>query len=262
MRVGGAHAMMAGAVAIGGVSLALFGWFLVFGPIPVADLQLSEAERLIWDAGLSLLFFLQHSVMVRRRVQAAMAGTVPEPYYPTFYAIASGIFLLAVVLLWQPSAQVWYRLELPFSLAPRLISLLALVGFVWAVRALGRFDPFGLDSIRNHLRGRTPRPSDLTVRGPYLHVRHPLYSLILVLTWSTPWLSADRLLFDLLWTGWMVVATHLEERDLVAYFGDAYRRYQRAVPMLVPWHMLARVGSWRMPGTRDEPVEPDDREDG
>jgi protein-S-isoprenylcysteine O-methyltransferase Ste14 len=42
-----------------------------------------------------------------------------------------------------------------------------------------------------------------------------------------------------LWSGWMLVGTLLEERDLVADFGDAYRRYQRQVPMLVPWRRPA-----------------------
>jgi protein-S-isoprenylcysteine O-methyltransferase Ste14 len=32
----------------------------------------------------------------------------------------------------------------------------------------------------------------------------------------------------------MVVGTFLEEADLIAEFGDAYRSYRRAVPMLIP----------------------------
>ena len=58
--------------------------------------------------------------------------------------------------------------------------------------------------------------------------------------WSYPDLTADRLLFDALWTTWIVVGTLLEERDLVASFGDAYREYQRKVPMLVPYRVPSR----------------------
>jgi protein-S-isoprenylcysteine O-methyltransferase Ste14 len=53
--------------------------------------------------------------------------------------------------------------------------------------------------------------------------------------WSYPDLTADRLLFSVLFTVWIIVGTVLEERDLVADYGEVYRNYQRAVPMLVPY---------------------------
>jgi hypothetical protein len=44
-------------------------------------------------------------------------------------------------------------------------------------------------------------------------------------------------LFAVMTTGYILVAVKfLEERDLVAQYGDTYRDYQRDVPMLVPWH--------------------------
>jgi protein-S-isoprenylcysteine O-methyltransferase Ste14 len=42
-------------------------------------------------------------------------------------------------------------------------------------------------------------------------------------------------LFNLLFPGWIVAGTILEERDLVAAFGEPYRDYQRQVPMLLPF---------------------------
>jgi protein-S-isoprenylcysteine O-methyltransferase Ste14 len=59
-----------------------------------------------------------------------------------------------------------------------------------------------------------------------------------VLFWSCPSLTADRLLFNILWTAWVVMGTILEERDLVDDFGDSYRDYQANVPMLVPHRLL------------------------
>ncbi|MBZ5545690.1 MAG: isoprenylcysteine carboxylmethyltransferase family protein, partial [Acidobacteriia bacterium] len=92
-----------------------------------------------------------------------------------------------------------------------------------------------------HLRGTPARATALTIRGPYRWVRHPIYALFLLMVWASPEVTADRLLFNLLWSIWMVAGTRLEERDLAAEFGDGYKEYQRRVPMLVPWSLRPRV---------------------
>lgn len=62
-----------------------------------------------------------------------------------------------------------------------------------------------------------------------------MYLTTLLMIWSYPDLTADRLVFNLLFTGWIIVGSVLEERDLVADYGDDYRNYQRRVPMLIPY---------------------------
>ena len=47
-------------------------------------------------------------------------------------------------------------------------------------------------------------------------------------------MTAGHLLFTVVTTGYVLIAIRLEERDLVASFGDGYRVYRRSVPMLVP----------------------------
>ena len=59
--------------------------------------------------------------------------------------------------------------------------------------------------------------------------------------WSYPHLTADRALFNVLWTLWIFTGSVLEERDLVAEFGDRYRDYQNKVPMLIPWRIVGWV---------------------
>jgi len=58
---------------------------------------------------------------------------------------------------------------------------------------------------------------------------------MILMIWSCPDLTADRLLFNLLWTVWIVIGSYFEESDLIIEFGDAYREYQKRVPMLVPF---------------------------
>jgi methanethiol S-methyltransferase len=220
------------ATILGAGSVLLFA---AGGAATVVALHWSETERLLWDAGLSLAFFLQHSGMVRRSFHARIARVIPDRYQGAVYAIASGIVLALVALLWQRSDTVLLRLEgIPLWIAYGGAAIAMAILF-WSVLALRSFDPLGLAPIRAHLRQEPVRSLPFTVRGPYRWVRHPIYSGILLLFWCTPVLTADRLLFNILWSGWMIVGTFLEERDLTAHFGDAYRYYQQRVPMLIPY---------------------------
>jgi protein-S-isoprenylcysteine O-methyltransferase Ste14 len=221
-------------IGIGGGSLVLFACFLLFGtPFPINIAQ-SDTSRLAWDALLCLVFFLQHSGMIRRGAKERIAKQVPAIYVPALYSIASGVALSALILLWQPTDQFLFRLHGTARWLSIGLFLLAASGFAWGVRTLREFDPFGTGPLHAALRAAPVRSSAFVAGGPYRHVRHPLYLFMLLLIWSAPRLSIDQLLFNLLWTVWIVVATRLEERDLLAEFGEAYREYQRTVPMLIP----------------------------
>lgn len=231
--------MMALAALIGGGSLLLFGFFIIIGPLTIVRFDVSEWQMLLWDGLLSMVFFLQHSGMVRATFHTWLSSVVPDRYHSSIYAIASGVCLTAVVLLWQTSPTVLYRFQGALRWLPRAVSLLAIAGFGWGIRALAFFDTFGLAPLMARSRGKDLQPPTLVVRGPYLWIRHPLYFFAMVLIWSVPDMSSDRLLFNLLWTIWIVIAAFLEERDLVVAFGEPYRNYQKVVPMLFPWRSPA-----------------------
>ena len=230
-----AYCVIALSTVLGGGSLLLFGAFLIAGPFSVIRFDASEGQVLIWNGFLSILFFIQHSGMIRAAFRTWLSSAIPSHYHPAIYAIVSGVVLTFVVLLWQTSQTVYFRIQGPLQVLPHVISLLAIAGFIWGVQALGTFDAFGRIPIVVHLRGKQLRPPDFVLRGPYLWVRHPLYFFMLVLIWSTPNMTSDRLLFNVLWTFWIVLGSYLEEKDVVADFGERYRDYQKTVPMLLPW---------------------------
>ncbi len=236
------HLVLLLSALLGASSLIGFGLFLAVGPFEIVPLGLSPKAALAWDAGLCVLFFVQHSAMIRRSFRARLGSVMPSHYHPAVYSIASGAVLLLALGLWQHSNVVLVSVQGPPRWVLRGLFLAAGAGFLWAIRALESFDTFGLRPIRAHLRGTTPRSLPLAIRGPYLWVRHPLYGLFLVMMWASPDLTADRLLFAVLFTGWIVLGTVLEERDLVREFGDPYRAYQKQVPMLVPWRWPAPAG--------------------
>jgi methanethiol S-methyltransferase len=225
----GLLAVVCGAVSIALLALVPTGSFRVFQP------QWPVAGVLGWDTLLSLVFFLQHSGMVRRGFRARLARFIPKRFHLAIYSIASGIALASVVIFWQPTGRNLLVLEGTLRGIAQAGTLIAVAGFVWGASALKGFDLFGLAPIRAYLSGRKEAPSVFVVRGPYRWVRHPLYSSILLLFWLCPDVTLDRLLFNILWTAWIWMGSVLEEADLEGEFGDAYRSYRRSVPMLIPW---------------------------
>ena len=200
-----------------------------------APLHWPEALLLPWDALLSLAFFLQHSGMVRAGFKVRWAAVIPLPYHRAVYSLASGTVLAGVVLLWQPSSVHLLVLRGTGRWAAGVAALLAAALFLWGAVATRDLDFFGLAPIRAELRHSPPRRPVFLVRGPYRWMRHPWYCGVLLLIWSCTDLTADRLLFNVLWTTWVCIGARLEEKDLLAEFGDAYAQYRRKVPMLIPW---------------------------
>ncbi len=230
----GVWVMLGLAAGLGGASLIAFGLFLYAGPFGLVEFDLGFGGDLAIDAGLSMLFFVQHSWMVRRSPKQRLARIMPKHFLDAVYAIASGIALLAVVLLWQDSRQIIWQATNGLWWAARMIFLLALAVGIWGGLSLKGFDSFGLRPIRYRFRAESRLSSVLVVQGAYRWIRHPLYFVVLLMIWSYPVLTADRLLFNVLWTIWIVIGTVLEERDLTSDFGNDYREYQRNVPMLLP----------------------------
>lgn len=217
--------------------------FTLLQSVRWVDMRWPDSLALPWDALLSLAFFAQHSGMVRRSARARLSAVLPARYQVALYSIASGVVLALVVVFWQRSETQLVVIDgIPRWIAHTL-SVFAVAVFVMAARSLRRsFDPLGLRPIRTHLRSQSDPADDFVIRGPYLWVRHPLYSCVLLLFWANPDVTADQLLLAVLWSAWIWVATVLEERDLVAEFGESYHAYQRQVPMLVPWRGRVRLG--------------------
>lgn len=230
-----AYLVLVTASMLGSLSLLLFGMFLFGYSFSFTELGFGRAGVLLWDACLCLLFFFQHSAMIRRSFRQRIEAFVPEYFQGALYTASSGVVLIVLVLFWQNSEQVIVSLQGTSRWMASGVFFASLAGMMWGMYALHSFDVFGNQKILAHIRAAHVRDMPLAIQGPYRWVRHPLYFFTLLAIWSCPDLTVDRLLFNVLFTIWIVIGTLLEERDLVAEFRETYLDYQRRVPMLIPW---------------------------
>mgnify|MGYP001827722228 CR=1 FL=1 len=195
---------------------------------------------LLVNAGLLLVFAVQHSVMARPAFKRVWTKIVPQPVERSTYTLFSSLALILLFAFWQPMGGVVWSLEGPAALA-----LLGLyfggVGLVlYSTFLIDHFDLFGLRQVVLFFRGRPYEEPVFRKPSLYKLVRHPLYVGWLTVFWAAPQMSAARLVFAVACTVYILVAIQLEERDLVSEHGASYQAYREKVPMLVPFTGKAR----------------------
>ena len=233
------YAFVSVTVLTGVGSFVVFGRFLGRMPVGIFEFGLSPLTAALFDAALCLAFFIQHSGMVRHSFRKWSEQWIPSWLSRALYTFASAFALALLCVLWQAVDATPLTLDGPLNLLLRAVSLLALISFVWAFISIEGFDAFGTGDVLARFRHRSRPPVPLTVNGPYRWVRHPFYFLVVVMLWASPVISGDRLLLNALFTIWIVLGARWEERDLIVQYGDAYRRYQAEVPMLMPCRLPA-----------------------
>lgn len=217
-------------VCIGGGALVYFFIFLIGHTRVCFDLGLSIPKALLMDLGLSTLFFCQHSIMVRQSFKQQVSKWLPPHWFAAVFSISSGATLILTLFLWQGAGDILVRIPFWIKIIQAVCVLLSVAGFLWGVYSLSGFNPFGIQPNEKNLETRPV----LKIQGAYKKTRHPLYFFSLVLIWSTTTVTIDRLMFNLIWSGWIFWGAWLEEKDLVDLFGTDYQDYQKQTPMIIP----------------------------
>jgi methanethiol S-methyltransferase len=182
------------------------------------------------------LFAVQHSVMARQGFKRWWTTIVPKHLERSTFVLAATLFLALILWQWRPMPDVVWSVSNPLGQAV----LWTLFGLGWAILLLStfllnHFELFGLQQVYQNWRQRQTSPMSFKTPSLYRHVRHPLYFGFLLGFWATPTMSEGHLLFAVGCTGYILIGIWFEERDLVAQFGDQYRRYREHVPMLIPF---------------------------
>jgi protein-S-isoprenylcysteine O-methyltransferase Ste14 len=203
---------------------------------------------LVIDLALMAVFAIQHSVMARTGFKRWWTQFVPPAVERTTYVLAATLALALLLWQWRPiPVVIWHVTD-----ANAAMALMALEALGWGIVLLStflinHFELFGLHQVVNNLVGK-PMPAP-RFRTPlfYKLVRHPIYLGFIIAFWATPTMTAGHLLFAAVTTAYIFVGILLEERDLVAVFGDDYRRYRERVAMLVPFLSKPRGSTQRSP---------------
>lgn len=221
--------------------LAVFGYVVLFladfwVPRTVDSGTVREVPTaLAIDLALIAAFGLQHSVMARGWFKERWTKFVADPIERSTYVLFSSGALIALVALWAPIPDVVWQVETTWA---RWL-LWGVFGLGWVVvvvstELLDSRRLFGLRQVWSYLRDEEMEAPKFRTPGLYRRVRHPLMFGFLIAFWATPTMTAGHLLFSAGLTVYILVGVTLEERDLVRYFGERYRRYRDAVPMLIP----------------------------
>ena len=185
--------------------LILLAGFVIFMPIGIYHRLKSRTDEKL-DRRQEGLFIM---ITLRLIGIAAMAG------------------LIAYLI--NPAWMAWASMPLPVWLRWTGVGLALIAGLVvvWMFRTLGRNLTDTVVTRKQHT---------LVTNGPYRWVRHPLYTLAVLLGVANSLAAANWFFFVAGCFVFLLLAirTRKEEENLLARFGDDYRNYMQRTGRFVP----------------------------
>ncbi|MGA7800843.1 MAG: hypothetical protein WCC36_08520 [Gammaproteobacteria bacterium] len=190
------------------------------------------------------VYFAIHSVLAslwcKRWIEGRWPG-VGRRYRLWYNVAATALLAVPAGLIWsQQGPLLWHWTGLGKWIADAA-ALLGIAGFVATTRY---YDMGAFMGLRVSADTAADAAQPLRISTLHRFVRHPWYFFGLIILWSRP-MDAAWLVSAVCITVYAAIGSQLEERKLVALYGDAYRQYRRRVPGLIPlpWRWLDRQGA-------------------
>ena len=183
------------------------------------------------------MFALQHSVMARPKFKEWFTSIFSHAMERSTYILLSSLSLLLVYWQWQPiTTLVW---ETENTILSSILTGIFFLGWLIVLLStfmINHFELFGLAQIFDNLKNRKTSNPKFQTNYFYKLVRHPIMLGFLIAFWATPVMTLGHLWFSIVTTLYIFVAVkYLEEKDLRKLIGEEYEKYQKEVPMLIPF---------------------------
>lgn len=180
-----------------------------------------------------IIFFILHSGLASSQVKKRIFLFIPFTYYRLFYNAVSTVALIPVVMFY-----LIYPSKLLFSPTPFIqvlgVSIIVLSFYLWKKS----FNNYSISEFAGTDRLKEGYKLQPRLRKGGLNklVRHPLYSVsYLFLVGLFVLLPSDiNLLTSALIFIYFPIGIYFEERKLIAFFGEEYRKYKSNTPVLFP----------------------------
>jgi protein-S-isoprenylcysteine O-methyltransferase Ste14 len=188
-----------------------------------------------------IVYAVVHSLLASFMVKnwgRRIFGPGVERWYRLVYNILAVLTLLPLgPMLAVLPAQTLYLAPAPWHWLMLAGQLLALSGLGLAFLHTGPWHFLGLAQL---LGQQSNQSGELSRRGCYGWMRHPLYTFSMLFLWLSPIMTTNLLTVNLIFTLYFYIGSIFEERRLLAEFGPVYREYQQQVSRFIPMKLRAR----------------------
>ena len=164
------------------------------------------------------------------------------PYYRLTFNILAVLFLALPLWAMLNGGGDWlWQWTGYWSWFAHTIALLSIVGFIWSLKYYDMSEFFGFRQLSNQVTSVDDQ-EQFHLSPFHRWVRHPWYFFALLFIWARD-MNEAMLVSAIMMTFYFLIGSRLEDRKLIRYHGERYRRYIELVPGLIPlpWRYLSQA---------------------